>query len=226
MAEITINDGFGKAIYNVILKYRLYSVLEIGAYNGDGSTQVIAHALSHKGDAVSLTSLEYNPDRYKELVKNTLRYPFVHPVNSSSIGNKSFTARDFENDVWEKPYNGLRGRYEKSLVKSWHDYDLHEIDRNPLGYLESSTTNWDAVLIDGGEFMGYDEFRLIKDRTSCIILDDAFHAFKTFRARLELLGDPCWALEWESKKIRNGAAIFVRKTLKKESLLTRLRYLF
>jgi hypothetical protein len=85
MAEVTLIDQFGKAIYRTLLKYRLRTVLEIGAFNGDGSTQVISKALSCKGAGVSLASLEYDVDRYNELVENTKGYPFVRSDVTSEI---------------------------------------------------------------------------------------------------------------------------------------------
>jgi hypothetical protein len=48
MAEITEKISFGKAIRKTILKYNILSFLEIGAYDRDGSTQIIARALKRK----------------------------------------------------------------------------------------------------------------------------------------------------------------------------------
>jgi hypothetical protein len=146
----------------------------------------------------------------------------VRSINQSSVGSSSFTAWDFETNVWNTPYHGLKEKYLKEQVRSWHQTDVDLMKRIPLGFLDSSTDSWDAVLIDGGEFCGYDEFRLVKDRTQCIMLDDAYKAFKTFRARVELASDPDWTLEWFDPNIRNGAAIFVRKSLQKESIVRRI----
>jgi hypothetical protein len=222
MAEVTNKDPFGKQICKSILKYRIYSILEIGAFNGDGSTQVIAEALSKKKKKVSLTSLEYDPQRFIELKKNTEKYNFVKTINQSSIGRDSFTSWDFDLDVWTSSYNGLKKSFDLEQVRGWHQNDVELIKQISSGFLEDNTDSWDAVLIDGGEFCGYDEFRLVKDRTQCIMLDDSYKAFKTFRARVELESDPDWTLEWFDPNIRNGASIFVRKSLNKESIVNRI----
>lgn len=220
MAEITDKSGFGKAIQQTILKYKISSFLEIGAFDGDGSTQVIARALQKKKRKdIRLVSLEYNLERFKNLIKNTRQYSFVTTVNDSSIGRDSFTAWDFDKDVWLSPYNGIN--YEREEVKKWHQYDVDQISKTPSGFLDNSKDNWDVVLIDGGEFCGYDEYRSVKYRTKCIMLDDCYRAFKTNRVRKELLSDPDWILEWEEIDRRNGAAIFVHKSLPKESILFR-----
>ena len=106
-------------------------------------------------------------------------------------------------------------------MRKWHQYDVEKISKIPSGFLDNSKDIWDAVLIDGGEFCGYDEYRGVKYRTKCIMLDDCYRSFKTTRVRKELLMDPDWQLEWEDIYRRNGAAIFVHKNLRKESILFR-----
>ena len=50
MAEITSHDAFGRAMEKCIRVYAIQRILEIGAFDGDGSTQVLAGALaSEKG---------------------------------------------------------------------------------------------------------------------------------------------------------------------------------
>ena len=130
------------------------------------------------------------------------------------MGWNSFTLRDFEKDVWSSSFNGLR--YPKEQVRGWHAEDLASISQVDRGFLEDSAEAWDAVLIDGGEFFGWDEFRLLRSRTRCFFLDDAFQAFKTFRVRLELSNDPDWRLVWSDARLRNGAAIFVHRSLRRK----------
>lgn len=214
MAEITPQDAFGVAMKNCIQRYAVQKILEIGAFDGDGSTQVLAQALAEKKGEKILVSLEEKPERFKNLVANTRTYPFVRAVQASSLGWNSFTLRDFEKDVWSSSFNGLR--YPKEQVRGWHAEDLASISQVDRGFLEDSAEAWDAVLIDGGEFFGWDEFRLLRSRTRCFFLDDAFQAFKTFRVRLELSNDPDWRLVWSDARLRNGAAIFVHRSLRRK----------
>jgi len=215
MAEITLQDDFGVAMKNCIQGYAIQKILEIGAFDGDGSTQVLAQALAAKKGEKVLVSLEEKPERFKNLVANTRDYPFVRAVQASSLGWNSFSARDFEKDVWSSPFHGLR--YSKEQVAGWHAEDMVRIQQLSRGFLEDSTEEWDAVLIDGSEFIGWDEFRLLRSRSRCFFLDDAFHAFKTFRVRVELSQDPDWRLVWADPHLRNGAAIYVHRTLPQES---------
>jgi hypothetical protein len=226
MPEITLNDPFGKAMYNTILDYKIYSILEIGAFDGDGSTIVLSEALARKKAEVSLISLEYTPERFTNLKANASKFPFVKPIQASSIGRHSFSAWDFEVDVWDTPYNGLQ--YPKEQVRDWHLRDIALMSHTEAGYLDSVPTKgpWDAVLIDGGEFTGYDEFNLVRNRTRCLFLDDAFSAFKTNRIRRELSSSKDWKLIWDGPHVRNGGSIFVHKDLQKANLIDRFMLRF
>jgi hypothetical protein len=67
------------------------------------------------------------------------------------------------------------------------------------------------VLIDGGEFFGYNEFVLLKDRTNVFFLDDYYYGYKTNQTARELLQDEDWEVIAGNKNLRNGYAIFKRK---------------
>ncbi len=46
MPEVTLKDSFGKAIFSTIRKFQFRSCLELGSFDGDGSTQVLIRAAS------------------------------------------------------------------------------------------------------------------------------------------------------------------------------------
>ncbi|MCF7728843.1 MAG: hypothetical protein K9M81_00585 [Chthoniobacterales bacterium] len=211
MAEILLNDSFGKAIYSTIRDYKFTSCLEIGSFNGDGSTQVLIAALSRASNP-KLVCLESNPERFKKLIRNTKDYPWVKNICDSTISLASLTISDFDHDIWQSCFNKLQFSYEQ--VSSWWKQDIEFLKNIESGYLESNDESFDVCLIDGGEFCAYDEFRIVKDRVQCLMLDDVFRAFKNNRVHRELLEDKEWKLIYEDPTIRNGASIFVRNHLK------------
>ncbi len=219
MRDITLNDPFGKAIYDTICSYGFTSCLELGSLDGEGSTQAFIKALS-KTRNPRLVCLEANPERFKNLVKSTQKHPWVENVCDSTLSLASFSLSDFDKDVWNSPYNKLKCSYEE--FKSWWEPDFSFIKNVTSGYLEYSNEHFDAVLIDGSELCGYDEYRLVKDRVQCLMLDDAFHAFKNNRVHQELLKDKSWKLIFEDPNIRNGASIFIRSHLRPLSWWKRL----
>ena len=222
MPEVTLSDSLGKAIYRTIRDYGFTSCLELGAFDGDGSTQVFIKALSNTRHP-RLVCLEGKPERFKNLIENTRDYPWVESICGSTLSFDDFSLSDFDKDVWNTPFNKLKFPYE--LVKSWWEEDLTFLKNVPSGYLKSSTENFDVVLIDSGEFCGYAEFRLIKDRTKCLMLDDVFSAFKNNRVHQELLADKEWKLVYQDPAIRHGASIFVRSHLKSSLIRRFLRHL-
>jgi hypothetical protein len=209
MPEITRNDAFGQAIIRTIREQGFEHVLEIGAWDGLGSTQVLIEALSHAQDP-KLVCLEANATRYVQLVQNVRDYPCIKPVFGSSITLASLTPTTFE-EVWNSPHNHLR--FAEELVRSWWVETAAFLEDAREGFLEHlDDVQFDAVLVDGCEFAGFDDYRLVKPHARCLILDDVHHAYKCSRAHAELKLDPEWRLAWEDDRVRNGAAIWLRKT--------------
>ena len=68
--QIRINTPPGKLLYKFIENTDIKSVLEIGTWNGLGSTTVLYEALKSKGGAFSITSLETDKIAYKNAKKN------------------------------------------------------------------------------------------------------------------------------------------------------------
>lgn len=207
-AEITADDPFGKAIAWVMAEAGFSSVLEIGSFDGLGSTQVFIEALRNVASP-RLVCVEADPARHRELQQRTAAYPWVTAVCQSSVSLASLTPRDFDRDVWQSPYNGLQ--YPRDMVAGWWNETQRILAAAGQGYLESTADTFDVALIDGDEFTGYDDFRLVRDRVRCLMLDDAYAAFKCHRANRELAADPAWFPVWCDSTVRNGAAIWVRR---------------
>jgi len=210
MPEITLSDEFGRAISQTVLTYGFRSAIEIGSWDGSGSTAILAGTLAARG--TRLVAIESDRLRHAQLAARYADRSWVYCYHGSSISQRSLTPQCFA-DVWLSPHNGLR--YPEDAVAGWWQEFVVYMAGKPggvPGYLEQNTgERFDVALIDGSEFTGWDEFRLLRDRVSCFMLDDAFHAYKCSRARVELLSDPQWHLVWASSYVRNGAAIFVKK---------------
>lgn len=214
MAEITLNDEFGRAISETIVKYKYIHNLEIGAWDGKGSTQCFIDGMNQiDSNDKLLQCIEINTERYNELLETVKNVNYVKAYNMSSINKDSFIPQSF-NEIWDSPHNNHRfGRqeYSRELVESWYEQD--KVRFNDKGFLNSDLRlpEYDAVLIDGCEFSGYSEFLLLKDTTKCFMLDDVFHAYKGADAYYNLINDPEWLLIAEGRDVRNGFAIFRKK---------------
>jgi hypothetical protein len=209
MAEITSNDEFGKAIIDCIVKYNLANNLEIGSWDGTGSTQCFIEGMLKLPEPIHLHCIEINESRYKDLCTNTQFYSWISCHNTTSVNITKLP--DFDS-VWDSKFNGIKNNTSSSreLVKKWYDDDKNLMMIFGKGFLESTKDSFDGVLIDGSEFTGFEEFKLLKNRTRVFFLDDAYNAFKTRQASYELSIDPEWKLESFSNTKRNGYAIYVK----------------
>lgn len=222
MGEITLNERFGQSIAHITKKYLLKKVLEIGSWDGTGSTQCFIEGMKDLPGR-SLTCLEVESSRYDSLLQTTSKYSeWVKCHNLSSISFDALVYKDFE-EIWRSPYNEIPGSpadtdtdqgdlQKKELVKSWWQQDTTNLKRYKKGFLELYPDEfYDGVLIDGSEFAGYSEFKLLKDRVGVFFLDDYFKAFKTNQIARELDDDPNYMILDAQPRHRNGWAIIGRK---------------
>jgi hypothetical protein len=216
MGEVTLGDKFGKCIAWSVRKYRLAVNLEIGSWDGTGSTSCFIEGMNRLKFAgvkdLRLQCVEVDAQKFAELKENLRECEYAVPYHMSSIGLASFLPRSFE-EVWNSPYNmhRVRGVYERDLVRSWYEADLANM---PLsGFLESEhcLPAYDCVLIDGSEFTGYSEFVLLRERARFFFLDDVHGAYKCNQAYEELKADPLWIKVADDPGVRNGFAAFVKK---------------
>jgi hypothetical protein len=209
MAELTIDSIFARAVFLTVRRFKLKNVLEIGSFDGDGSTQVLISAMKPFRNK-KLTCLETKKDRAKNLRANTNTYSWVVPVCQSSISWESFTLRNFDRDIWK--FYGSNDPALKARIRSLWDHDILEMQAAGCGFLEMCKEHFDAALLDGGVFTGYDELRLLREKTDCFMLDDVFKGFKNKFVHSELKKDPAWVEIFKDQKERLGTSIFIRKT--------------
>ena len=120
--EIHMNEKFGKEMYNTILQYNLNNILEIGSWDGEGSTTCIVNAMIQLSGDKKLHCVEVDKNKFNILKQRFSKIDFVKCFNSTSISYNDLLYKDFE-DVWNSPFNGnILGH--KETLKSWFDLDL------------------------------------------------------------------------------------------------------
>lgn len=203
--EINLNEEFGYQIYQTIIKYNLKNNLEIGSWDGEGSTKCFVEAMKHLSGDKSLYCIEIVEEKIKKLEQLYFNVNFVHPIFNSSVNYDEMLDRDFQ-EIWNSEYNKIpKLPNQEKLVKSWFDRDIETLKGIKNSAIKNlADKNWDSVLIDGGEFTGYSEFVLLKDKTKLFFLDDVHSAFKCNRVYEILKKDPSWEMLKENPKIRNG----------------------
>lgn len=209
-SEINLNEPFGYEIFQTVVKFDLKKNLEIGSWDGEGSSSCFVKSMDLLSGDKKLVCIEIVEDKFKILKERFKEKPYVKPFFGSSISYNSFIPRNFE-DVWNSPYNNIpKTLYSKELVKSWYDRDVGMI-KQTSSFLEYDGDEYDSVLIDGGEFTGYSEFSFVRDKCRVLFLDDVHHAYKCNQIYQDLKTDNLWDLYRDRPDIRNGFAIFIKR---------------
>ena len=74
-------------------------------------------------------------------------------------------------------------------------------------------TEIDVLILDGGEFSSYGEFKALGEKARVICLDDSHRAVKNRRVREDLAASNEWYALVDRPDERNGWSIFCRKEL-------------
>lgn len=198
--QINPKDLFGREIMNLCSRDDIKNILEIGTWNGLGSTKCIVEALKLRNNKdYNFYSLEANSEKSsfaKELYKDEKN---VHILNEVIYN-------DEKSDIFqifpEMNYN--------SEFRRWHHVDMENMKSKPLFLNRKDIPQiFDFVLLDGGEFTTWYEYQELKDRCHYLGLDDT-KVSKCNRIVYELKSQPNkWKIISEFNE-RNGALLAAR----------------
>lgn len=95
------------------------------------------------------------------------------------------------------------------LESVWWIQDKYNLQESP-NCLEKIPLQIDLLILDGGEFTSYSEFKTLKSRCKRFIVLDDVKSRKNREVHSELIMDDTWALIVESND-RNGFSIWCKK---------------
>ena len=182
----------GKALVDLAKKDSIKTIVEIGTWNGMGSTRCIMEGLKDRSDYL-FHSYECCEERYQEAIVN---YKDVLGYHFRIILGKLVNEQDVKE--W------LNGQDLSDREKTWLVVDLENMAAVE-NVISTVPTEIDLLLLDGGEFSTYAEFNLLKDRSKIIALDDT-RTRKCKRIKQELISSNCEVLLDSDE--RNGVTIF------------------
>jgi hypothetical protein len=188
------NDGFSNEItkYAADLKYKTF--LEIGTWNGLGSTRAFSRGFQNRQDDYVFYSLECNKDKCADAAK-LYDDPKIHVLNEV-IWNEE------PSDFYEVFPQCLTNQ----MYKRWNEVDLINMKNCPLFLNRPDLPAvFDVVLLDGGEFTTYYEFQLLKNKCKILMLDD-INVAKCKLIVEELRADASWKIV-QCENVRNGYLI-------------------
>lgn len=194
--QIKLSQPFGEWIAKYAGDTRFSRYLEIGTWNGRGSTYCFNHGFASRMDAPTLQSYEISPARVAEAREVWKSRPSIHIVHGRVL-------RDDQCPMYREVLKTF-----PEVVESWHTEDVHNFWSCPYVAPEDP----EVVLLDGAEYITQFEFdRVFKESTSVqvYLLDDTCAA-KTYRINQYLLQNPTWSRVAYSDTERNGWAVFER----------------
>tara|TARA_R110000824_G_scaffold71782_2_gene183643 strand:+ start:3561 stop:4220 length:660 start_codon:yes stop_codon:yes gene_type:complete len=199
-----INRGtfFGDQVYNLSLNKNFKNYVEVGTWNGEGSTKCFVDALLQRNDESALYSLEANIEFYEQ----ARRYWDPLMATSRSLAPKLHLLYgriiEAEELVTAEEVQG-HPRFSQHPWLEWRTRNIKEYGEceNVLGQFPPEI---DVLLLDGGQFSTRSEFNKLKDRTKIVLLDDTL-SFKTDKVREDILKDPdSWTVIFDNIADRHG----------------------
>jgi len=188
------NDSFSLKIREFAANIENKTFLEIGTWNGLGSTKQFVDVLKSRNDDYIFYSLECNSEKY-----NDARNLYIAEKNVILLNEVLF------NDQPDNFYEIFPQCANNSMFKKWHRVDIENMKKCNL-FLERDNLPelFDVVLLDGGEFTTYFEFQIIKDRCKYLLLDD-INVAKCTKIVEEIKSQPNkWKIIEENRNTRNG----------------------
>ena len=154
----------GKLIEKVIIENSLINILDIGTWNGLGSTKTFIEVLHENFEKYSLVSIETDKIFHKQALKN-----LNHLLNPSV---QLLLGRIIEID--ELPNLRNIDFEAAGLVPDNVEWLIQDIRRYKKveNIFDNLPTKFDFILFDGGEFSNYSEFLKLYKTTRYFGLDD------------------------------------------------------
>lgn len=191
--QITLNSPRGDYLYNLSKLDNIKTIVEIGTWHGGGSTTCILEALKHKTE-FNFFTFEVNKEFYDIALKIKPDHPNIHFIYGSVIEEKDLLKTNTDDQT-----------------KIWLQEDIANIKKAPNIY-NKIPAKIDLLVLDGGEFSSTAEFKLLKDRSSYIFLDDTY-TLKNKDNREYLLNSKYYIClhDQQPTKDHHGWSVFLRK---------------
>lgn len=188
--QMSLKSEVGRMLHAICSLAENKTIVEIGTWNGLGSSKLIAKGVLSGKTGAQVFGLEIDERRYMQSLKNLKKYPFFKVIYGRILELKDLNQDDlnFSEREWIKLDS-------KNLVKAKY-------------ILEQLPQQIDVLLWDGGEFSSQMEFEVLKDRgIKWLILDDV-NVRKNKLVLIEAVNSGKFRQIWKSNE-RNGTAILI-----------------
>ena len=102
----------------------------------------------------------------------------------------------------------MKSEFAIESYRQWYADDIANMSTAP-NLFDTLPDKIDVLVLDGGEFSTYSEYRLLLDRVKIIVCDDS-SVYKCSRIRTELLNNTSYITLIDKPNQRNGFCVFER----------------
>lgn len=189
------NDNFSNEITKYASNSNYKTFLEIGTWNGLGSTRAFSNGFMNRNDDYIFYSLECNKEKHADASKL-----YTH-------NNKIYILNEV---IWNEEPSDFYTIFPQCLTdhtyKHWNEVDIINMKKCNL-FLDRQNLPalFDVILLDGGEFTTYYEFQILKNKCKILMLDDV-NVDKCKLIVNEIESDPNWKII-HKENTRNGFLI-------------------
>jgi hypothetical protein len=186
------NDSFSKEITKYASNPMYKTFLEVGTWNGLGSTKAFSDGFMNRNDYI-FYSLECNKDKWADASK-LYNNDKIHILNEV---------------IWNEMPDDFYKVFPECLINStykhWNEVDMVNMKSCNVFMNRNLPQLFDVVLLDGGEFTTYYDFQVLKNKCKILMLDD-INVTKCKLIVQEIESDPSWKII-KKENVRNGYLI-------------------
>lgn len=208
IAQVLEGDPLAETLTELIGTYSPRTILDIGASDGTGSTQIMHDA----SDEAVIYCIELDPDRFASLKQFARDRNRIHPYYCASVKTGLIekdmiiqASKLFPNwDAWRSV--GLQ------YMLDWYDRTLIVLSMveipDGIDYIKNrhGITDFDMVLMDGSPFSGMAELQLVLG-SDVIVMDDV-NDIKCHEPYHYMMEREDYQLLSQDLNFRNGFAVF------------------
>jgi len=157
IGQINLDSKFGQKLNELCNLDEVQMIVDIGTWNGLGSTKIIANVVENSNGSKELYSYEVNREKFQ--YANALYLDDNIHIIHGSVLPKQPSIKQILDVFPELPKN--------SELLNWHMTDLENIKTTSESFVPE---NIDLLLLDGGELTTHFDFLFLKDRCQQYIM--------------------------------------------------------
>ena len=196
--QIKYTSPMGQVIDAYAQDTRFKNYLEIGTWNGGGSTYCFAKGFETRVAPFFFITLEIDEAKYNEANEKYKDVPYIQIEHGSIITEEMISNLDSLLEPFE------------SVNMEWLKEDVRNVLTSK--YVDLNGFIPEVVLLDGSEYLTYFEFKKLYESTKVFILDD-INTEKCKKIVEELDSSNDWITKHKVTSERNGWAVYEKTSI-------------